>query len=100
MYQGGLCCLLITMMTICVGNQVSGPEAELTKHQQSNHGKNGVHETMHSGSHHNNNNKGHGSVKKKEEIIVTSKFCFCLFYNNLIIINKHQIHTRIYHLTI
>lgn len=76
MYQGGLCCLLITMMTICVANQVSGPEAELTKHQRKEHGSNGLHET-HVGSHHgNNNNKGH--VKKKEHVSETSEYFFFL----------------------
>lgn len=80
MYQGGLCCLLITMMTICVANQVSGPEAELTKHQRKEHDSNGLHET-HVGSHHSSNNKGH--VKKKEHVSETSEYFFFIFSSNV-----------------
>lgn len=89
MYQGGLCCLLITMMTICVANQVSDPEAELTIHQRIDHGNNGVHENTHAGSHH-NNNKGHGSVKKKEQILITSKFILLIVHLILAMIKLQE----------
>lgn len=70
MYQGGLCCLLITMMTICVANQVSGPEAELTKHQRTEHGNNGLHDAHH--------NKGHVGGSKKSAVETSELFIFTL----------------------